>query len=742
MLDKTMELALIVSAVDHASAIFNRIKSGVAGLDAQFKKIGSGGAKSLQAVGAIGSSLGKGLFAGGAVAAAAVGFHAVAQEAAQLDTELMRIVNTGELSIDKFAGMRKELTALSGQVGVSRGELAAGLGDFVAGGLDPEKAMKLLPQVGKAYSTYGGQILDYTKAIDTGVKALGIEDPTQILETMIRAGKEGKVEVADQAGMLPALGARYKGLGHVGRPALASIAAGLQAIRRNTGSAEEAATNFQNLLDKLHAPDVVRNFQKVGLASPGDIWKKAAAAGRDPLSELARTLKAAGFDSLEKLAPVVVDRQAQQGLLAIMQNLEFYEATLAQGLSASGQLAKDSANIEKTFGFQLKQLKANFMAIADTALAPWLERLNGLMKWLNQNTWAVRAGVSAIMLALVGGPVVSGVSKLAGLIGTLSRVGGIVGHFGVASGLSRILSAGGASGLAGIASKLPALLPLLGPIALKLALIAGAAMLVYNAFKPLFDGIATGFLQEWQSEWEALQPTFSELGDQVKSLLREVVGLFATIFGGNEAWGDFNDGMAVGAFLAKALGTAIMVVAKGIGFVVYGLRVVVGVVKMFAVQAMDAFTRPFKVLGEMIGTFEMARAGGDSIATSLKKAGKAGMLLDEQLGDLAKGKMEKALEDLGKGVPKVVGDAAPAAPALPGQAGAGGRPRTIPAPPAPGKATVTHQGDIMPITVQVNGGGADAKKTADEVVAAVRARARDLVPILEQAGLVLARKQA
>ncbi len=95
-----------------------------------------------------------------------------------------------------------------------------------------------------------------------GITAEQVGASFNILST---AGKEGLVELKDMAKFLPQMAPTFASMGITGNKAVAEIASALQIARKGAGSNDEAATNMRNYLQKIFAPDTLKNFADAGI---------------------------------------------------------------------------------------------------------------------------------------------------------------------------------------------------------------------------------------------------------------------------------------------------------------------------------------------------------------------------------------------------------------------------------------------------------------------------------------------
>ncbi|WP_286202057.1 phage tail tape measure protein, partial [Ochrobactrum sp. SFR4] len=78
-------------------------------------------------------------------------------------------------------------------------------------------------------------------------------------------GKAGEFEVEDMAKSLPALLAKMSRLGEAGETGVRNTVAMAQAIRKGVGSSDEAATQFERMLETFTSGTFTANAKKMGI---------------------------------------------------------------------------------------------------------------------------------------------------------------------------------------------------------------------------------------------------------------------------------------------------------------------------------------------------------------------------------------------------------------------------------------------------------------------------------------------
>ncbi|MBU2342227.1 MAG: hypothetical protein KKE77_13420, partial [Alphaproteobacteria bacterium] len=197
-------------------------------------------------------------------------------------------------------------------------------------------------------------------------------------------------EIRDMARHFPSLTAQMAALGERGVPAVADLSAALQVAMHTAGNADEAGNNITNLLAKINAPGTIKKFeQNFGIDLPRAM-KKLTDEGYSTLEAIALiTDRATGGDD-KKLGFAFEDRQAQMGILALIQNLEEFRDIRAQAMDSQGTV--DGAFDQRMSRDQMVQLRQLGVAFANLVLSA----APVLLPFLRKVTTMMTAGVTAI----------------------------------------------------------------------------------------------------------------------------------------------------------------------------------------------------------------------------------------------------------------------------------------------------------------------------------------------------------
>lgn len=426
---------------------------------------------------------------GVAVAAPVVGSIKAAQDYQSVMTDIAHKANLTRAQADALG---KQLLVNARAANQLPAAMQAGVDTLTGFGATVPNAVAMMRPIGRAATAYKAEIADLSAAafaVTDNLK-VPVKETGRVLDVMAAAGKAGAFEMKDMATYFPSLTAGYQGLGQTGVAAAADIAAALQITRKGAGSAEVAATNLQNVIQKMASPDTIKKFAKFGVDLPAAL-KRAYAEGKTPIEAIAELTNKTLNGDLGRIGFLFEDAQVQQGLRPLIQNLQEYRRIRQEAGSATGTTDRDFAERMKDSAEQTRQLTVNAQTLGVTLGATLLPAVNNVLARATAfatrlTTWAqanpgfakglmiAAAAFAALFLVLGGGAI-----AIAGLLAPFAALSFAAGALGI--GLLPVI---------GIAA---------GVIA-AIAAIAGAAYLIY-------------------SNWGAISGFFSSLWDGVKGIV-------------------------------------------------------------------------------------------------------------------------------------------------------------------------------------------------------------------------------
>lgn len=376
---------------------------------------------------------------GNMIGGAAMGAPLILAAKAAMDfsSGMVDIQQKAELSNAETAKMADNIILLA-RAAHQLPEDMRGSVDVLSGfGLDPRQALQMIGPIGRLGTAFKVDLSDGAAAAYANLNNLKvpISETAKALDIMAAGGNAGAFEVKDMARWFPTLTAQLQALGQKGTPAVADLTAALQVAMNTAGSADEAANNIANLLGKVNAKATATAFQKnFGIDLPAAI-KAGVAKGQTTMEAFAEVAKKATKGDLSKLGWGVEDRQAQMGLLALIQNLDKYRQIRAQISSGSGgtvdrafaqREAEDASIAWATFMGTAQELAITLGTRVLPSATGFLRQTNRIIiavsDWARRNP-ALAGALANVAVALVGARIGLGALQFAfgGLLGPAAR---------------------------------------------------------------------------------------------------------------------------------------------------------------------------------------------------------------------------------------------------------------------------------------------------------------------------------
>lgn len=311
-------------------------------------------------------------------------------------------------------------------------DIRSGLDLLMAKGLGVDAATAAIGPAGRLATAYKVDIPDAADAAFASINNLKVAsaDTARIFDVMAAAGNEGGFEVRDMARHFPSLTAQMQALGEKGIPAVADLSAALQVAMNTAGSADEAGNNIVNLLAKINAPGTIRAFKKnFGIDLPAAM-KRMTDQGYSALEAIALiTQKATGGD-MKRVSFAFEDRQAQMGILALIQNLEEYRRIRTAAMDSGGtvdrafdqRVLRDATVSWRAFMSTVSSLAITLGTTLLPVMTEGLAMINGLASRVS--AWAQRN--PELAAGLIKAAAGLAVFKI-GLGATMWALGGLLG---------------------------------------------------------------------------------------------------------------------------------------------------------------------------------------------------------------------------------------------------------------------------------------------------------------------------
>lgn len=288
---------------------------------------------------AFAGGMGLGIGAGAGAIAAGTVKGAAADE---WERDQLRVL--GDISEAQMKIYRKQLELSGARRGAGAQGAYGVFGGLMAGGLSDKDAGDMTDSVlvfAKATKAGADDATNTTVALRNNM-GITAEKMIAAYDAIALGGKAGQFEVEDMAKSLPSLLAKMSKLGEAGETGVRNTVAMAQAIRKTVGSSDEAATNFENMLDKFTSPDFVDNAGKMGInveQTMKDAKKKGLSPAFAILQKIAKATKGDPF----KISKLVPDRQAAAAIAAVLGDMDFVLKLLKDMDNSSGTVMNDYA---------------------------------------------------------------------------------------------------------------------------------------------------------------------------------------------------------------------------------------------------------------------------------------------------------------------------------------------------------------------------------------------------------------
>ncbi len=294
----------------------------------------------------------------GAAALAAVNAN---KRFAEVERTFTRIGITGGASTEQTAEGLTKVRQLAYETAVPFQKLNDGLGALVSSGLSFDEALKFLPSVARtahASDAAFDDIANSSLAVSRHLK-ISTRELQHAQDIMAAGGKAGQFELKDLAKELPTLAPAAKAVGIEGTKGLARLVAMLQAVREGAGSSSEAATNLQNIFQKMESEETANKFDKFGvnLRKGMDAARKS---GADLFDTFIRLTQEALKGDMSKLPQLFADAQVQQGMRPLLEAYARLEGEAKKFHAAQGTVATDLARVNKDSQASLDRLSESF----------------------------------------------------------------------------------------------------------------------------------------------------------------------------------------------------------------------------------------------------------------------------------------------------------------------------------------------------------------------------------------------
>lgn len=266
------------------------------------------------------------------------GMGRIADGYREIDRAAAQAATTAEMRDPKAVEqiMRSD-AVLNERYGLTRRVVADTRNTFAAGGFSLADQDKVLDPTLKTAKAKGADPNNVAQAAMAFIENMGLrpEQLPQAYDAMAKGMNLGRFEVDAMSRYFPQLGAQYAALGGDGLKGITELIALAQVVRKGSGTQEEAATNFQNILTKITSPDTIKNFQEQGVDLEA-VVKEARKNGTHPLLAVVdKAMEMTGGDEF-RIGELFGDMQAKNALRPLIQ----FRELLTQWM---GEIEKESA---------------------------------------------------------------------------------------------------------------------------------------------------------------------------------------------------------------------------------------------------------------------------------------------------------------------------------------------------------------------------------------------------------------
>ncbi|MBD8556348.1 phage tail tape measure protein [Rhizobium sp. CFBP 8762] len=330
-------------------------------------------------------------YAAGAVPAAALAISGAAIHSSAIDerrSDFLR--NMGSYGAEEQAAILKRMRDVGAKRGIGTQGAMDAFAGLLAGGMDYTDALAIFDDAivfSTAADATPAAAADTTVALADNM-GISPKDMPKAYDAMALGGKDGKFEPKHMAANYPSMLAQMGSIGDGGLRGVRFTTAAAQAIRRQTGTASETATRFENMIKYLSSTEGLTNFKEAGI-DPSAIMKAAVAKGDSPILAILDLMKRKVGTTPEDVGKVVGEDDAKAGFVAVLNSLPKIVEAMEKMENADGTVAKDyQAAIDNVLS-STDRLSANIGAgvknIADPVL-PFLNKvIGGLANMMEAN---------------------------------------------------------------------------------------------------------------------------------------------------------------------------------------------------------------------------------------------------------------------------------------------------------------------------------------------------------------------
>ena len=260
---------------------------------------------------------------------------------------------------------------------------------------------------------------------------------SQLMDDMVKQGDQGEYTFGKFAKTAKAVLSAYSPIGNSVEDTK-KLGAVMQILISGTKNEEAAVTSLDAIMSELADPQKQEKLGLIGVAVRDSTGKF-----RDLADIMQDTLAVAEKEGNADFLGEIFGMSSMKAVRAFQQYGKNYKKLTDDLGDTTGALEAKSNRMAGTMKANLQNLQTTFLKFADTNLAKPLEKLNDLLSYLSENPERMEKVFNTIKWGLGGIVAIKGLSKVAGLISSISN-----GINGFKSGKAELsFGAGGTSGM-------------------------------------------------------------------------------------------------------------------------------------------------------------------------------------------------------------------------------------------------------------------------------------------------------
>ena len=238
---------------------------------------------------------------------------------------------------------------------------------------------------------------------------------SQLMDDMVKQGDQGEYTFGKFAKTAKAVLSAYSPIGNSVEDTK-KLGAVMQILIAGTKNEEAAVTSLDAIMSELADPQKQEKLGLIGVAVRDSTGKF-----RDLADIMQDTLAVAEKEGNADFLGEIFGMSSMKAVRAFQQYGKNYKKLTDDLGDTTGALEAKSNRMAGTMKANLQNLQTTFLKFADTNLAKPLERLNDLLSYLSENPERMEKVFNTIKWGLGGIVAIKGLSKVAGLIGSISN---------------------------------------------------------------------------------------------------------------------------------------------------------------------------------------------------------------------------------------------------------------------------------------------------------------------------------